>query len=220
MSKKKFSILFSSFVVLLLLFIGLYEKKSPSQTLSGMVIVLDPGHGGKDNGAEGQDTIEKKLTLQTAKKLKKALNRLGATVLLTRDNDTFISLEERVTFAEEKNADLFMSIHYNSSPAEEPNGITTYYYDDKWKNPLATTIHNYLIEETKANDRHVLFGDFLVLRDNSVPSILLELGFLSNKNEEKEINRATYQENLVKAICDGIITHKEKEHKLSKKPSS
>lgn len=212
MTKINFLIAFLMCILLLHQLLSLREAYLSDHPLYHMVIVLDPGHGGKDSGAEGQHTVEKKLTLQTAKQLEKTLSNLGATVYLTRDSDKFVSLKTRAAFAEEKNADLFISIHYNSSPSEEPHGITTFYYHEEDSKLLATTIHYSLVDETKAYDRGVLFGDYLVLRDNSVPSVLLELGFLSNMKEAEEINSSSYQEKLVKGISEGIITYSHEEN--------
>jgi N-acetylmuramoyl-L-alanine amidase len=183
-----------------------YEKNN--KTLEGKTIVLDAGHGGKDEGAVGKrGTIEKEITLQTVKELQQKLEKLGAMVLLTREDDTYIELEDRVAISERKWADCFISIHYDSALTNTAKGITTFYYKEDKDKPLAKAIHESLITYTKANDRGYVDADYLVLRTNPIPSILLELGFLSNEEDEKRINTETFQQTAIHAIVEGIIAY-------------
>ncbi|GGE75306.1 N-acetylmuramoyl-L-alanine amidase [Priestia taiwanensis] len=183
-----------------------YEKTD--NLLEGKTIILDAGHGGKDEGATGKrGTLEKNLTLQTVKNIQQELLTLGATVILTREDDTYIELEDRVAVSKQQWADLFISIHYDSALTSAAKGITTFYYRQKEDKPLAKTIHESLIKRTKANNRNFLYGDYLVLRDNKIPSILLELGFLSNEEDEKRVNTEEFQQTAVEAIVEGIIEY-------------
>ncbi|WP_182200492.1 N-acetylmuramoyl-L-alanine amidase [Paraliobacillus salinarum] len=181
------------------------ESEILTTNLKQKVIVIDAGHGGRDIGATGRsDLYEKDYTLETAHNIKNYLEQLGAIVHLTRSDDRFISLTPRSSYANFKEADVFLSIHYNSTPQyPSANGIGTYYYDDKDK-LLATYVHEGLIESTGSDDRAAQFGDFQVLRTNHTPSLLLELGFISNASEEERIQTNTYQQKLSRGIIAGL----------------
>lgn len=176
------------------------------QQLVGKTIVLDPGHGGHDSGSVGQQgTLEKDVTLQTVQAIKRELQRrTGAQVVVTREQDETVSLQQRIDVAEEKSADLYVSVHYDAFDTGEAEGMTTYYYDDNnWQ--LANTMHEYLKQSLNMRDRGVHVGDYMVLRDNSRPSILLELGYISNHDDEKRMKSQAFQEQAAKTIVDGII---------------
>jgi N-acetylmuramoyl-L-alanine amidase len=116
--------------------------------LKGKRIVIDPGHGGKDVGAIGQSgTLEKDVTLTLATNLQRELeNKTGATVILTRDKDVTLSLKDRLELAKSKNADLFISIHFDAFTSNEVNGITTYYNNEADRS-LAALIHRHLFKQ-------------------------------------------------------------------------
>lgn len=176
------------------------------QQLVGKTIVLDPGHGGHDSGSVGQQgTLEKDVTLQTVQAIKRELQRrTGAQVVVTREQDETVSLQQRIDVAGEKSADLYVSVHYDAFDTGEAEGMTTYYYDDNnWQ--LANTMHEYLKQSLNMRDRGVHVGDYMVLRDNSRPSILLELGYISNHDDEKRMKSQAFQEQAAKTIVDGII---------------
>lgn len=186
------------------------ENKTTVETnvLKGKKIVIDPGHGGYDVGAisvSGQ--YEKDFTYTTANLLKNVLTSLGADVYMTRYQDEFIRLGSRVSLANLVQADLFISIHYNSFP-EYPSaqGISTYYYDEKDKQ-LAETIQENLILSTQAQNRDALQENYLVLRHNNSRALLLELGFLSNKEEEARLLSSEYQKRLVEGMVNGFIEY-------------
>lgn len=187
----------------------LLDFKEPvieSQTsLNSKVIVLDPGHGGSDVGAISiTDRYEKDFALSTAKHLKYQLEMLGATVYLTRADDFYYALSPRSVLANYHAADVFLSIHYNSEPQyPSANGINTYYRKDADQG-LADAVHKGILEKTNANDRGVLSGDYRVLRASKRPSLLLELGFLSNQAEEKLIQTPDYQDQISRGIILGL----------------
>jgi N-acetylmuramoyl-L-alanine amidase len=177
--------------------------------LKGKRIVIDPGHGGKDVGAIGQSgTLEKDVTLTLATNLQRELeNKTGATVILTRDKDVTLSLKDRLELAKSKNADLFISIHFDAFTSNEVNGITTYYNNEADRS-LAALIHRHLFKQDMGTrDRGVSFGDFFVLRENTKPSILLELGYISNAEDEQRIKSQTYQTQASTAIVEGVIEY-------------
>ncbi|QDP40709.1 SH3 domain-containing protein [Radiobacillus deserti] len=178
---------------------------SLSDEWDNKTIVIDPGHGGRDVGAVGlSGSYEKTHTMRTALKLKEELELLGAQVVLTRTNDQYMSLSGRASVANVYHADAFISLHYNSTP-EIPtaSGISSYYYHERNK-ALAVEIQKELMKATDVEDRGTDFGDFQVIRENHRPSVLLELGFLSNEEEEGNIMSLTFQEKLTKGIIRGL----------------
>lgn len=174
----------------------------------GKKVIIDPGHGGYDSGTIGANgTLEKKATLKTAKLVYDQLKKAGVNVSLTRNDDTYISLSSRVGIAERNNAAAFVSIHYNSSIIQSAKGITTFYHRSSKDKKLATILHQELIRHSALRNRGVQYGNYYVLRENSRPSALLELGFLSNAREEWIINTKAYQEQVSKAISKGIVKY-------------
>lgn len=190
------------------------EKSVVNNQSSGIknkTIVLDAGHGGRDVGAIGATgSYEKDLTLKTSLILAEELTNLGAKVILTRSDDEFIPLESRSAVSNNAIADAFISIHYNSTP-ELPNvtGINTYYYYDH-SIDLANHVQNEIIQQTETRDRGIAFGDYLVIRTNMVPSLLLELGFVSNEESEQLLLTNAYQTKLVTGIVNGLVKYFEK----------
>lgn len=216
-----------------------------------MRIVIDPGHGGKDPGAIGRaGTKEKHIVLQIAKHLKALMTeRLGATVLMTREKDVFISLEDRAELANKKNADLFVSIHVNSHPKRGVKGLEIYHFGEAsdpralevaarengtpfqengpaWQFILADKLNDKKIEESQelawtlrkavttrlkkhyiVKDHGVKTAPFYVLRMTTMPSILVELAFISNPREEKLLTSAKYQRRVAEGILEGIIAY-------------
>lgn len=183
-------------------------KPGASQYIKNKTIVIDPGHGGRDAGAVGvSGTLEKNLTLSTAKLLYDKLKSAGANVFITRSNDTYISLNSRVSTSHYRNAEAFISIHYDSIADRSVSGTTTYYYNSLKDGPFAKDINNELVKQTKLRDRGLKFGNFHVLRENKVPAVLLELGFLSNRTEELTIATTGYQERASQGIYNGLAKY-------------
>lgn len=174
--------------------------------LKNKVIILDAGHGGHDVGAIGATgTFEKDLTYKTTKLLEETLDTLDAHVLLTREDDQYIRLGSRTSFANMHDADVFISIHYNSFPEQEDiTGIGTYYYHDR-SQYIAQHIQHAIARETHAENRGVDVGNFQVLRENVNPAVLVELGFISNSEQERRLLKNDYQEMLVKGMVKGLI---------------
>ena len=172
--------------------------------LTGKLILIDPGHGGNDSGTIGKNgTLEKNLTLSTAKRLKEKLESSGANVILTRNNDVYVALSERTDQAFAAQPDAFISIHDDSAEQSEVQGITPYYYHS-YQKQLAKAIYQNLEEEGTLTIRDERFGDYHVLRQNSQPAILLELGYLSNPDEEDTVTSPAFQGKAVNAIYEGI----------------
>ena len=173
-------------------------------TIEKKIIVIDPGHGGKDSGTIGSDgTMEKTLTLNTALRLQQELENTGAVVYLTRTGDTYLTLQERVRIAHQSHADAFISIHYDSSPTLA-SGMTVYYYDQQSDYPLALSLDPFFSNGLSIPYRGVRFGDFHVVRETTTPSVLLELGYVNNPTELTIIRSDAYQQQVVTAIINGL----------------
>ncbi|WP_273125037.1 SH3 domain-containing protein [Bacillus weihaiensis] len=183
-------------------------KPGSEQYVKNKTIVIDPGHGGQDGGAVGtRGTLEKNLTLTTAKLLYDKLKSAGANVFLTRSNDTYISLNSRVSTSHYRNAEAFLSLHYDSTTDRSASGTTSYYYNALKDAPLASKINTEMVKQTKLRDRGIKFGNFHVMRENRVPAVLLELGFVSNPTEELSVNTSSYQERASQGIYNGLAQY-------------
>lgn len=172
--------------------------------LSEAVIMLDPGHGGVDTGALSWDgeSEEKVATLEIALAIKEQLEAEGATVLLTREADDYLELAERTEASNVSEVDLFISLHIDGSEDSYWSGTTTYYYHDSDK-LFAESVNQELGTQTLENSG-VIFGNFHVLRENTRPAILLELGYMSNYYDLELIFSEEYQTNIATAIKTGI----------------
>ncbi|WP_010273366.1 N-acetylmuramoyl-L-alanine amidase [Paenibacillus senegalensis] len=179
-----------------------------STSLRGKRIVIDPGHGGKDSGTTGVKlgTPEKTINLSLSLLLADKLRSHGAEVYLTREEDVFIELADRVSKAQQTNADLFVSIHHNSGKSTS-SGIISFYHSQTKDKPLASVLQHELILSTGMVDGGSRYGNYAVLRGNPAPAILLELGFLSNPLEEEKIISAEYQNTVADAITAGIQSY-------------
>lgn len=188
----------------------LLNKKSlkKNTTLKNKVIVIDAGHGGHDVGSISvSGKYEKDLTYKTAMELKGELTLLGAEVILTRENDDYIRLGSRPSLSNVETTDAFISIHYNSFPDQSSvSGINSYYYHNQNKQ-LASYIQQGIIEATDSKDRGIAHGNYLVLRSNFKPSVLLELDFISNPEIEQLLLTNTYQKKLVQGIINGLTNY-------------
>lgn len=182
---------------------------SPSASLKGKLIVIDPGHGGSDPGMVGKSlgTLEKDLTLQTSLYLRDYLAAKGARVEMTRTrDDQRPSLPGRVALGHQLGADAFVSIHYNSA-TKPVSGTLTFYHSGTSGLKLARAIEGRLGPGVGLKNNGVSFGDYHVLRENRVPAALVELGFLSHPGDESLIRTAAYQKRAAQAVADGIADY-------------
>ncbi|WP_017798578.1 N-acetylmuramoyl-L-alanine amidase [Oceanobacillus kimchii] len=178
-----------------------------STDLEGYNIIIDPGHGGKDPGAIGINNIqEKELVFSTSLKVVEQLQNHGATVITTRANDNFISLEDRVRISNSYNTHVFISIHYNAAINHSANGITTYIRDNLDRD-LGQSIQEAMISSVTLHDRGVRQADFKVLRDTEAPSALLELGFITNFTDLSIVQTEAYQESIAEGITNGVLDY-------------
>ena len=177
-------------------------------TLSAMgkpVVVIDAGHGGHDRGGmPGQRVPEKGYTLDVANRVEAGLKRAGFRTVMTRDSDVFISLGQRCATANRQGNAIFVSIHFNGASNYDAYGVETYYSRGSRSAALASAIHRSILSATGTMDRRVRSRGFFVLRRPSVPAVLCELGFLTNKAEAGKIATAAYRQKLADAIVRGI----------------
>lgn len=201
---------------------SMVEGKIPlSYPLAGLTIVVDPGHGGGDSGAQGYSgTWEKNNTLPTGIKLADLLRSAGAQVILTRSTDTSLvtgsyiersDLAARVDIANAAHADLFVSIHNDSFTSSSAHGTTTYYSSES---PVAgqslafgQKVQAQLVSALGLYNRGVKAANFYVVKYTSMPAILVELGFISNPNEEKLLGSSDFQSRAVQGIYQGILAY-------------
>ncbi len=193
------------------------------QTYQDRVVVIDAGHGGYDPGAiTKQGTYEKHINLDVAKKVKQYLEPTGMKVILTRDEDEdYVSegvtgrkskkqtdLNYRINLATEAKADLFVSIHVNAVAGNQKSGAETFYHfkSDQGKQ-LAESIQQEMIKISGMNRRVAKPGDFYLIKNTTMPAVIVEVGYLSNPKEEKKLLQDWYQDQLAKAIAKGIALY-------------
>jgi len=198
------SLVRASLFFLLLLMVSAIAVARPA------VVVIDPGHGGHDRGGmPGQRLAEKGFTLDTAKRLARVLGHgTGIKVVLTRDDDTFVSLKERTNIANQYAGSdaIFVSIHFNAGRREGAYGIETYYNNQRGYR-LAALVHPRVIRAMASIDRGIGHRGYWVLRKNRLPAILVECGFLTNPAEAARISDSQSRERLARAIADAIVRY-------------
>lgn len=173
----------------------------------GSVLVLDAGHGGSDPGAQRGFVKEKELTLAIAQKTRAKLAESGIKVIMTRNDDTFVTLQDRVTITNTTKPDMFLSVHINSlESTNDIHGIETYYQTDMSK-ALAQSIHESLVSELDAPNRNIRKAKFYVVNRAEVPAVLAEVGFISNKAERDKLVSEDYQEKIAGALAKGAILY-------------
>lgn len=193
-----------------IMFIGQSELKSPDP-----IVVLDAGHGGKDPGASGAYLAEKTVNLDVVQKAGQILAAKGIKVVYTRQDDTYVSLDERSNIANFCNAAVFVSVHCNASTSSTPSGTETFCYypvenpqlylqkDERYN--LALRIQQALMASLGRIDRGVKQDNLAVLRETTMPSALAELAFLSNPTEEALLQQQQFRDKAAQAIADAII---------------
>ena len=186
----------------------------PPLLVQKYLIVLDPGHGGHDAGTQSISKPryqEKSLNLVTAQFTKEFLQQLGYQVVMTREDDRFISLDKRAKIANEQKPNLFVSIHYNAAPSAEAQGIEVFYYQSKdaktrtaESKRLAQAVLKNVLSQTQAKSRGVKSGNYAVIRETTMPAILVEGGFVTNEAELQKLKDPTYLKQIAWGIVKGI----------------
>lgn len=173
-----------------------------------VLIMLDVGHGGDDEGCSEGGLLEKEINLLIARQAESKLKEMGYQVALTRESDTTLSLEERVIIAEEAGADILVSIHQNACESNAVNGVETWYStlkDGENSKRLARLLQMYLTDKTGGKDRGVVEEEGLyVIRECSVPSCLVECGFMTNEAERELLQTEGYRDIIAESLAMGI----------------
>jgi len=190
-----------------------------SSSLKNKVIVIDPGHGGADPGAQNSGLIEKDINLDISLRLHEILESKGCIVILTRDvdKDFFLpgfvlgrmakraELDQRINMATENNADLFISIHTNSFPQPNTYGMETYYHlTSSSGKALAELIQKQLTQLQSDNKRKSKAGNYYLIKQSKMPAVIVEVGFISNPRERNLLFLNNYRDSIAGAIAVGI----------------
>jgi N-acetylmuramoyl-L-alanine amidase len=193
-------------------------------------IVIDPGHGGRDDGGRANGLVEKDLTLDLANRVDQRLQTLGFKTVMTRRSDTYLSLPERAEMANQVEFSLFLSLHFNCSPSPSASGIETYYASEKvlpepaWSfagffskpepveqidtgENFAGYVQASLLNRTESGNRGIKGKALYVVRHTRAPAILVEGGFLSSLFEARLIATPEYRERLAGAIAEGTAEY-------------
>ena len=217
--RRKFSLLF----ILCLLLLGLSKvdaKRSNNESLEllGKVITVDPGHGGRDPGTRYGNILEKDLNLEISKQLEKELTKRGAIVYMTRDKDEDLSskydarkkrgdLYRRLMFIKKNKSDLYLSIHLNWYNNSYYGGVEVLYNDINKNNKiLASNIKDAFVD-SNIKTRNIKKTTLYMYKNTYTPGVLIECGFLSNKNDRYLLQKADYQKKISTIITKGVISY-------------
>ncbi len=197
------------------------------------VVVLDPGHGGQDSGAMCGGVLEKDLTLDVARRIDRLLNSEGIATLMTRVGDTYVSLADRAAFANRVRKCIFVSIHFNEDNKPVASGVETYYAAHQitagsflaswlpflWRplsdspnfesQNLAALVQEALVARTRSIDRGTEARQFFVIANVTSPAILIEGGFLTNKEDISKLASEDYRDQIAAAVADGILRYRD-----------
>jgi N-acetylmuramoyl-L-alanine amidase len=173
-------------------------------------VLIDPGHGGKDNGGTSRRRSspfqrEKDLTLDTAQRVRDELKRAGLRALMTRDDDHFVELDDRVAMANQLGASaILVSIHYNATGGSQPNGVTTYFWHAN-SHGLATRIQAAVVSSTAETDNGVIRRRLRMTRNPEIPCVLCECAYLTNPTENAKVAQNNYRQLIANGIANGIL---------------
>ena len=191
-----------------------HDKTSPDNSLGGTkaveptiptVGVLDAGHGGVQAGCEFYGVLEKDITLPVTLLIAEKLESCGVSVVLTREEDTDVSLDKRCEIANAAGAALFVSIHCNSYTEDSTiSGLEGYFHGSEECRKLAESILT-AADALSIRTRNVKDADYQVLRETTMPSALIEIGFMSNADECAALQAAEYQDTIAQAVTDGVM---------------
>lgn len=205
----------------------------PSPPAPFAVVVIDPGHGGQDSGTSKTGMVEKELTLDIAQRLERLLQQRGLGTLLTRIDDSYVSLQDRAAIANEQPECVFVSIHFDEAGREAATGIETFYAAHPISFPervaswlpflqrtsaeppnvesqsLATFIQEALVAHTQAVNRGTRPQQFFVIANVRHPAVLVEGGFLTNKEDVAKLANDEYREQMAVAISEGVVRYRD-----------
>jgi N-acetylmuramoyl-L-alanine amidase len=184
---------------------SLPQARVNDTTRTFTTVVVDAGHGGKDNGAfRRYGGAEKSATLDVATRLARKLRESQFRTVMTRSSDVFIPLDERAAISNRQTNAIFVSVHFNDSRRRGIHGFETYYHSPVARN-LAYRIQQQLVTMRGASNRGVKTANFRVLRKALYPAVLVECGFLSNRSEGAAARSASYREELADKIAEAIV---------------
>ncbi len=169
-------------------------------------IIIDPGHGGYDPGAQNNGIYEKDIALDVSRRVKKYLEKAGFYVIMTREQDKTVSLKDRVDLTNKENPDLFLSIHVNASRNPDIRGVETHWYTLKSRS-LAMHVQQQMVNRIVIPDRGLKNSRFYVIRNAKVPAVLAEIGYMSNEIEFYQLLTEERKESSARAIAEGIIKY-------------
>ena len=201
-----------------------------AEPVSKPLVILDPGHGGKDGGTVSGDVLEKNLNLLLVKKIANELKRYQISVVTTRSVDEMVGLSDRALIANKYPNAIFVSIHHNAATLNSAKGIETYYSNKKPKSlkieqmrllkikegeafvdnrskMLAKLLHSSVCQVTDAADRGVRDRSLAMTRWVSCPSVLIECGFLTNPEEKLDLLSESYRDAFSRGVTDGILKY-------------
>ena len=185
--------------------------KLPDVKQNKFSVVIDPGHGGPDPGAIGIGGIrETDVVLEVSKIVKNLLSEKGVKVRLTRKNEVDLDLPPRVSFANNTDADIFVSIHANASRGKRKdiNGLETFYFKGWRGRLLAKRIQKHILTVSPGSpDRGVKQGKFYVIKNTNMPAVLVEIGFLTGRLDARRLEKTTHRKRLAFAIAKGILEY-------------
>lgn len=184
------------------------EKTEPKKIKSsgGVVIMLDPGHGGSDPGAQGNGVVEKEVNLEIALKVKNFLETNGYHVLITRTDDTYVSLSDRYDYANAQDVTMFISIHNNSSTNSEAHGTEVLCNYGTGSETVATNILNALTETIPTTNRGLKDGSRMaVIKHTKMPAVIVESLFVSNQEDAEKLANEDMINKIAKSIYTGIV---------------
>ena len=203
-------------------------------------VVIDPGHGGNDEGARGGGLKEKDLTLDLAFRVEKLLGTFNFPTVLTRRDDTYVPLSERAAIANKIDNAIFLSLHFNHSRDSSATGVETFYatakvppesawtwigFFSKPEQPpgdngedLAGYIQTSLVTRTDAANRGIKARELYVVRHTRCPAVLVEGGFINNPLDARLIGNTEYRDRLAKAIAEGVMTYQKTRPRPVKPP--
>jgi N-acetylmuramoyl-L-alanine amidase len=211
------------------------ESKAPQPQTSKpfAVVVLDPGHGGQDSGAMCGGVMEKDLTLDVARRVDRLLDSEGVATSMTRLGDSYVSLADRAAFGNRAKESIFISIHFNEDNKPVASGVETYYAAHQvnsgstfasWlpffsrppsnlpkpeSQSLAGFIQEAMVARTRSVDRGTQAKQFFVIANVTSPAVLIEGGFITNKDELSKLASEDYRDQLAAAVADGILRYRD-----------
>lgn len=190
--------------LLLALLVGI---STVAHAASFNTVVIDPGHGGHDKGGQWGLVYEKHLALDTATRLEGYLKARGIKTVMTRRSDYFVTLPGRVNIANRFRNAIFVSVHYNYTWKQDVSGLETY-FNTAQSQRLAQCVHASMLQRVRTINRGVKSARYYVIRNTTIPAILVECGFVSNASERSRMKSAWYRDSLARGIADGILRYR------------